>query len=793
MNQMTRTLAFVIAASASVIGAVVAHVVTRPPAVEGYSDIGQPFFPDFTDPTKATAIRVAAWNPRTSRVEEFEVRHENGQWRIPSHYNYPADAQDQLAKAAASAVGILRGSLVSESADTHERFGVVDPLDNTALQGAGQTGTRITLFQGDEVLADFIIGKRQGQADESPTESTANDDGSGKQQKSGRFYVRRPDESRVYLADVKIDVSTRFRDWIKKDLLELTQFDLRKIVVNQYSIEVRGQDLVQVPGDVSELTRESSSDPWKLKGLDETKEKLKTGVVSAMARALDELQIVGIRRKPEPLIRFFRDGVLTDTLQIIQVVQDLQKNGFYFDGQHLYSSQGEVHAGTKDGVVYTLRFGEVFTGSDLEVEVGQSEAQAETAEKAKESTDAPPASPDANPNAAAESTEGTSDSAATPPSDGDGGGEGGEKAKETSGSVGEKEKAGKRSRYVIVEATFDPSLLGPPPTEPVRPTPPEGVQPAPQPPAEGKEPPADPNAPKQPGDSPAPDSETKETPADAAPSTHNESPEGAPTGDKPCDDDADAPADAPAATADASAAPAPADAPAEAKPTPADSADAPPATTPPTAANPDAPPAADADAPSRPKTPQEQYEEALKKYEEELEAYKTKKEDYDKRLQEGQKRVQELNKRFAEWYYVISADLFEDLRVSRAQLVEPVTPPAESQASPPAATPEGAAPAPTTAPPAQDQKTTPSPETKETPTTKETPETKETPAQPKETPGESTGSPPAPKDAPTESRADPADAPPSPPSTPKETPAEQETPNDSPAPPSETTQASPSP
>lgn len=765
MNQMTRTLAFVIAASASVIGAVVAHVVTRPPAVEGYSDIGQPFFPDFTEPTKATAIRVAAWNPRTSRVEEFEVRHENGQWRIPSHYNYPADAQDQLAKAAASAVGILRGSLVSESADTHERFGVVDPLDSTALQGAGQTGTRITLFQGDEVLADFIIGKRQGQADESPTETAANDDGSGKQQKSGRFYVRRPDESRVYLADVKIDVSTRFRDWIKKDLLELTQFDLRKIVVNQYSIEVRGQDLVQVPGDVSELTRESSSDPWKLKGLDETKEKLKTSVVSAMARALDELQIVGIRRKPEPLIRFFRDGVLTDTLQVIQVVQDLQKNGFYFDGQHLYSSQGEVHAGAKDGVMYTLRFGEVFTGSDLEIEVGQSEAHAEAAEKAKEPTDAPPASQDNNPNAA-DSTEGTSDSAATPPSDGDGG----EKAKETSGSVGEKEKAGKRSRYVIVEATFDPSLLGPPPAEPVRPTPPEGVQPAPQPPAEGKEPPADPKAPKQPGDSPAPTSETKETPADAAPPTNNDSQEGAPTGDKPCDDAVDAPADAPA--------------------TPADGADAPPATnspTAPTAANPDAPPAADADAPSRPKTPQELYEEALKKYEEELEAYKTKKEDYDKRLQEGQKRVQELNKRFAEWYYVISADLFEDLRVSRAQLVEPIAPPAESQESPPAATPEGAAPAPTTAPPAQDQKTTPSAETKETP------ETQETPAPPKETPAESSGSPPAPKEAPTESQADPADATPSPPPTPKETPAAQETPTDSPAPPSETTPASPSP
>jgi hypothetical protein len=767
MNQMTRTLAFVIAASASVIGAVVAHVATRPPAVEGYSDIGQPFFPDFTEPTKATAIRVAAWNPRTSRVEEFEVRQENGQWRIPSHYNYPADAQEQLAKAAASAVGILRGSLVSESSDTHERFGVVDPLDNGALQGAGQTGTRITLFQGDEVLADFIIGKRQGQADESPEGiASGNEEGSGKQQKSGRFYVRRPDESRVYLADVKIDVSTRFRDWIKKDLLELTQFDLRKIIVNQYSIEIRGQDLVQVPGDVSELTRESSSDPWKLKGLDESKEKLKTGVVSAMARALDELQIVGIRKKPEPLIRFFRDGILTDTLQIIQVVQDLQRNGFYFDGQHLYSSQGEVHAGTKDGVVYTLRFGEVFTGSDLEVEVGQSEAQAEAAEKANETTDSPPTAEAPGPDAAAESTGEKSDAPESPPSDGDAGKE----SKESPGSVGEKEKAGKRSRYVIVEATFDPSLLGPPPTEPVRPTPPEGVQPAPQPPAEGQNLPTDPNAPKQPGDSSAPTSETKDAPTEAAPPATHGSPAGTPA-DPGCDAAADAPADAPAATADSSTAPAPADAPAADKPTPSPAGESDPASpsapTTPASVAPDAPPAAGADATPRQKTPQELYEEALKQYETDLEAYKAKKEDYDKRLKEGQKRVEDLNKRFAEWYYVISADLFEDLRVSRAQLVEPVTPPEESKETTPD---NGSTPTPPTQP-SEDQETKQPSEGKDTPETAESKdastETKEAPASRNGAPVDAKGTSPA---APTDSKAPATESPERPTETPEKTP-----------------------
>lgn len=685
MNQMTRTLAFVIAASASVIGAVVTHVATRPPEVAGYQDIGQVFYPDFTDPTKATAVRVAAWNPRTSRVEEFEVRQEGGQWRIPSHNNYPADAQDQLARAAASAVGIVRGSLVSESKETFERLGVVDPLDQNALQGAGQTGTRVTLFQGDDVLADFIIGKRPGDVDDAAPEDGAADDASGRQEKAGRFYVRRPEEDRVYLADVKIDVSTRFRDWIKKDLLELSQFDLRRIIVDQYSVEVRGQELVQIPGDLSELTRESSSDPWKLKGLDETKEKLKTGVVSAMARALDDLQIVGIRKKPPALVRFFRDGVLTDQLQVIQVIQDLQRNGFYFDGRHFYSSQGEVHAGTKDGVLYALRFGEVFTGSDLEVEVGQSEASASReATPAAESSEPPGSTPgDAsatrenagnNDEAAANDAASRETDAAGDDTEGTG----------KSDSIGEKEKAGKRSRYVIVEATFDPALLGPEPVPPVKPTPPEGVQPAPTPPAvdgAAQTPPAaDPAAGKgtdaAPAAAPATDAPPTSPPGNAPPATQ---PDDASCDDAPPTAEQTPPAaetDAPAAEKQAPSTPSAADAPAS---TPAAADDAAAAA------------AADADPAARQKTPQELYDEALKEYERELEAYQAKREDYDRRVKAGKQRVDELNKRFAEWYYVISADLFEDLRVSRAQLVEPVEPPAAAESTPPSeAAPPGA-------------------------------------------------------------------------------------------------------
>ena len=633
MHQMTRTLAFVIAASASVIGAVVAHIATRPPAAEdaAHAGIGQPFYPEFVDPTSATAIRVAAWNPKSNRVEQFEVRSENGQWRIPSHYNYPADATDQLAKAAASAVGIVRGSLVAETADSHERLGVVDPLDENVSQGSGGSGTRITLFDGDDVVADFVVGKRQGEVAVDETEDDellADDDGSGKQSKEGTFYVRRPDEKLVYLADVNIDVSTRFRDWINKDLLDLSQFDLRKIVVNRYSVDEDRGALVR--GDISELSRESSSDPWKLDGLDESKERIKSGVVSAMARALDQLQIVGIRRKPDALVKFFTEGVV-DLVQLLQVQSDLQRYGFFFDGQgqNLWANEGEILAGTKDGVTYVLRFGEVFTGSDLEVEVGQSsEAEAGTDDQPESDTD-DGASGDA------ESGDDGADAGADPEAS---------------------EKAGKRSRYVIVEAVFDPSLLGPEPTPPVKPKQPG--EPAPQAPPSDEA-----NKPAKSGDEPADDASDADTPAETNPESSADSPDGdesscddGPSGDDgPTDDSADSPA--------AEETLKPADAPAkEEVESPAadeDKADAAPAGT---------------DALTRPRTPQDEYEEALKQYEQDLEAYETKKEDYDKRVADGKQRVDELNKRFAEWYYVISADLFEDLSVNRDQLAEPIEP-----------------------------------------------------------------------------------------------------------------------
>lgn len=63
-------------------------------------------------------------------------------------------------------------------------------------------------------------------------------------------------------------------------------------------------------------------------------------------------------------------------------------------------------------------------------------------------------------------------------------------------------------------------------------------------------------------------------------------------------------------------------------------------------------------------------DKAAKKAKEE---YESAKKGYDQKVADAKKKVDELNDRFKRWYYVISAESFQDLRLSRDALVQPKT------------------------------------------------------------------------------------------------------------------------
>jgi hypothetical protein len=333
MSESVKTVVYV------VIGVVFAALAwTARPAVPGRTevvDVGEAFFPDFTNPLEAASLEVIGFDEETGTADVFKVARHNGVWSIPSHENYPADAENRFADAAAALLDLRKGLNISDVPGDHEEFGVVDPTD--AAAGAVGVGERVTIESADgRKLADLIIGK--------PVKDTEN-----------QHYVRVPGQDRVYLANIDAGkFTTRFEDWIEKDLLELTPTDITGVVINDYSIDELGGRLIQ--GDVLQLRYDGETYKWSLDGLADDEE-LDQAKLNELRRAVDNLAIVDVRRKPAGLSSELR---AEDALQLdAEAVNSLRSRGFYIYQGRLLSNQGETVIQTKDGVQYALRFGEI--------------------------------------------------------------------------------------------------------------------------------------------------------------------------------------------------------------------------------------------------------------------------------------------------------------------------------------------------------------------------------------------------------------------------------------------------
>jgi hypothetical protein len=381
----------------------------------------------------------------------------------------------------------------------------------------------------------------------------------------------------------------------------------------------------------------------------------------------------------------------------------MQRQGFFIargeNGQKkLVSNEGEVVAGTKNGVRYTLYFGEVARGTAKDIETGLNEKAAADDQKDDAAAD--------------DQKTDTADAGDNPPKP---------EIKPADAESGPR-------RYLLVKVEFDESLMGAKPAEPVEPEKPailnEGEAPA--------ETPAEPPAEAKP-ETPTPDAVPEKaapadaaTPADDAAAPKEEVP---PATEEKSSDDA-APKDAaPEESKESSdesgcdepvvdeavdpepkdAAPSPADeaAPKDDGPQPSASTeptagdetpeiipkktepsdsekpvtDTPVTDTPaadPPAATGDEKPAAQVTTPQETAPPvdpkeeaQKQYLQALGKYEAEKSGYADALKSWEDRRKEGEKLAKELSARFGAWYYVISADSFEKLRPSRADVVGP--------------------------------------------------------------------------------------------------------------------------
>lgn len=347
MSETRKTATFGIVAVALALAALLTTPGRATP--DDFLDRGEPFFPEFTDPNTATTLEVIDFDAETATARPFKVTFKDGRWTIPSHYDYPADGADRLAETAAGLIGIVKDDYRSSNAADHESFGVVGPLDDTAtsLEGRGQ---RITLRDArDRVLADLIVGD--------PVEGRPN-----------MRFVRVPDQARVYVSRMDLEISTRFEDWIERDLLQLTRDDVLQITLKDYSIDERTGILDN--RDTLVLDRDEDGSGWTANQM-ASGEEVATDSMNDLLGALDTLSIVGVRPKPEGLSASLT-RLSTAGLQITQAdLLSLQSRGYYFaqSGQ-LVSNEGELELRAADGVVYALRFGEVVYGEGDAVTAG---------------------------------------------------------------------------------------------------------------------------------------------------------------------------------------------------------------------------------------------------------------------------------------------------------------------------------------------------------------------------------------------------------------------------------------
>jgi len=577
MQPAAKTLLFVAIACGSTIAAFATHRTFQVDLTKKISDEGEEFFPDFTDPNTATSLAVAAYDSSAARVNDFKVEFSDGKWRIPSHNNYPADGKDRLRETAASVIGVRREVQVGESADDHRRYNLLDPLAENVSGDEGR-GTRITIKDGDKVLVDYIVGKK--------VENVAGD----------VYYLRKADEPRYYRANLgKFNISTKFSEWIEPDLLQVSAPDIKEIKVNRYKIDLATGE--QTEPDISDLTRADANAEWKLDGLDAEKDKVKTSVVTEMLNSIDDLKIVGVRRKPEAVAAMLKgEKPKVTQSQMLELQIDMQSKGFVLQ-RGIIPVSGSVSVGTFKGIDYELAFGSVFSGTELDVEVGQSPAKTGEAAPAQDGEKTDAAKPAAEKEAEKAKDGEKTDAKTEDPKD----------AAESADGDAKKDDAKLiKSRYVFIQTRFDEKLLGEKPVAPVKPEPP-------------KEEATKPDETLKTDD--AKNDETKKDEAKADAAAEETKSDEKKTDDKPAE---------------------------EARP--AEKA-------------PDAKAAAEA--------AKQKYEEALKEYQLQHEVYEVKKKQYEEKITEGKKRVEQLNARFANWYYVVSEDVYEGLRSKRADFIEP--------------------------------------------------------------------------------------------------------------------------
>ncbi len=330
------------------------------------AEMQEVLFPKLEDVAQAGSLEIVSYNEDLAELSPFKVVKTGGVWVLPAHDNYPADAREHLAAAATELIDMKALDVVSTSPADHETFGVIEP-DPQKIE-AGMTGVGKLVEIRDEAgatLARLVVGKE----DRQPA-------GAAGGTRILRF-VRKAGQDPVYR--VEIDTSkftTRFDDWIEKDLLKLSPWDVRTVLLDDYglaAVQANGRMMVeQQRKSRIRLAYDDQGAEWSLASLevfDPEKpseapqiaelaegEQLASAKLNDLRNALGDLKIIDVARKPAGLTADLEAEA--SFLDDDEAVASMQQRGFLpLASGEILSTDGETVVGMKDGVEYVLRFG----------------------------------------------------------------------------------------------------------------------------------------------------------------------------------------------------------------------------------------------------------------------------------------------------------------------------------------------------------------------------------------------------------------------------------------------------
>jgi len=346
-------------------------------------------FPELSDASKAASLEIVKYDEELATLAPFKVVQTGGVWVLPSHQNYPADAKDHLAAAATELVDLKLLDVVSTSPADHETFGVIEPDPEKIKPGMTGIGELVEVRDAAGTkIARLVIGKE----DRRPTA------GAGGGGKTLRF-VRKAGQDPVYRIEIDTTkLTTRFDDWIEKDLLKLSPWDVRRLVLDDYALEaVESGGRIRVEQnrkDRIELTYDDKDAKWSLAKLEAfgggtapKEEKLADGQELASTKlndlrnALGDLKIIDVARKPAGLSADLKaeEQFTGDP----EAVTSMQQRGFLpLKSGDILSTDGETIVGMKDGIEYVLRFGAGTTVAGGEQKEGDQEPAEDAGETA---------------------------------------------------------------------------------------------------------------------------------------------------------------------------------------------------------------------------------------------------------------------------------------------------------------------------------------------------------------------------------------------------------------------------